>query len=67
MVAIAPTVLLYLLVTSGALVRVAASLGLGTYRVGMDVAGSLWAAALVVFLLAYGPILWRPRLGEAAA
>ncbi|HEX8842672.1 MAG TPA: NnrS family protein [Sphingomicrobium sp.] len=62
-----PTVLLYLLVTTGAIVRVAASLGIGTYRVGMDVAGTLWAGALILFLIAYGPILWRPRLGEAAA
>lgn len=63
----APTVLLYVLVTTGAIVRVAASLGIGTYRVGMDVAGTLWAGALILFLIAYGPILWRPRLGEAAA
>jgi uncharacterized protein involved in response to NO len=63
----APTVLLYLLVTTGAIVRVAASLGIGPYRVGMDLAGTLWAGALILFLIAYGPILWRPRLGEAAA
>ena len=61
------TVALYLLVTAGAVMRVAASLGLGDYRSGMDVAGTTWAAALILFLIAYGPVLWRPRLGEARA
>ena len=59
------TVALYVLVTAGAITRVVASLGIGTYRMGLDIAGTLWAAALIVFLVTYGPILWRPRLGEA--
>lgn len=63
----APTLLLYLLVTTGAIVRVAVSLGIGAYRLGIDVAGTLWGAALILFLIAYGPILWRPRLGETTA
>jgi uncharacterized protein involved in response to NO len=62
----APTVVLYLLVTAGAITRVAASLGLGNYTIAVDVAGSLWAAALILFLIAYGPMLWRPRVGETA-
>jgi uncharacterized protein involved in response to NO len=61
-----PTVALYGLVTLGALVRVAASLGLGDYQLTLDIAGTAWATALLVFLITYGPILWRPRLGEAA-
>jgi uncharacterized protein involved in response to NO len=63
----AATVALYLLVTTGAVIRVATSLGFGAYRIGIDVAGSFWAAALILFLIAYGPMLWRPRLGEATA
>jgi uncharacterized protein involved in response to NO len=59
------TVALYLLVTAGAAVRVAASLGLGDYQSGMNIAGAVWAAALILFLVAYGPVLWRSRLGEA--
>jgi len=60
------TIALYSLVTVGALVRVAASIGVGTYRLGVDIAGTLWAAALILFLVTYGPILFRPRVGEAA-
>ena len=60
----AATTLVYVLVTAGAVLRVAASLGLMNYRVGIDVAGSAWGAALLLFLIAYGPVLWRPRLGE---
>ena len=59
------TVCAYVLVTVGALVRVAASLGIGAYSVMIDVAGILWGAALLLFLIVYQPILWRPRLGEA--
>ena len=62
----ATTVALYSFVTMGALVRVAASLGVGTYRIGLEIAGTLWATALILFLVSYGPILWRPRVGEAA-
>jgi uncharacterized protein involved in response to NO len=60
----AATTLLYVLVTAGAALRVCASLGLMNYRIGIDVAGSAWGAALLLFLIAYGPVLWRPRLGE---
>lgn len=61
------TVAIYVLVTAGALMRVSAALGLGDYTVAMRGAGLAWAGALLMFLLAYGPILWRPRLGEAGA
>jgi uncharacterized protein involved in response to NO len=59
-----PTVVLYGCVTLGALLRVAASLGTGPYRLMLDISGILWAAALVMFLIVYGPMLWRPRAGE---
>lgn len=52
----------YVLVTVGAILRVAAPLGLVDYRLGMDVAGSAWIAAFLLFLLAYGPILLSPRI-----
>jgi uncharacterized protein involved in response to NO len=60
----AATVVLYLLVTAGALLRVSASLRLVDYDLGIEVAGLVWGAALVLFLIAYAPVLWRPRLGE---
>jgi uncharacterized protein involved in response to NO len=46
--------------------RVGASLSSGSYGVLLDVAGALWGVALLLFLLVYAPILWRPRLGEQA-
>ena len=52
----------YVLVTAGAVLRVAASLGLLDYRLGMDVAGSAWIGAFLLFLAAYGPILLGPRI-----
>ena len=59
------TVLTYALVTLGALLRVAASLRLIDYDMGIDVAGIAWGGAFLLFLIAYAPVLWRPRLGEA--
>lgn len=58
-----PTVALYGCATAGALLRVAASLGIGSYSLMLDISAILWAAALVLFLLVYGPMLWRPRAG----
>ena len=58
------TVAAYVLVTLGALVRVAASLGIGPYAIMLDEAGLLWGSALLLFLIVYRPILWQPRLGE---
>jgi uncharacterized protein involved in response to NO len=60
------TVLLYLLVTTGAVIRVAASLGIGNYDLALHLAGTAWGAALLTFLVAYAPVLWGPRLGESA-
>ena len=61
-----PTVALYGCVTAGALLRVAASLGIGPYSPMLDVSAILWAAGLVLFLTVYGPMLWRPRQGQPA-
>ncbi len=58
------TTFLYLLVTGGALLRVTAPLGLIDYTTGMEISAIAWAGAFVVFLSAYGPILFRPRVGE---
>ena len=60
------TTFLYGLVTLGALLRVTASLGLVDHRIGLELSGVAWAGAFVIFLFVYGPVLFRPRLGEAA-
>lgn len=59
------TVVLYGLVTLGAVLRVAAPLGLLDYTLGMEAAGLAWIAAFALFLAAYGPILFAPRVGES--
>ena len=59
------TILAYALVTLGAILRVVAPLGALSYPVGMQAAGVLWAGAFVVFLVVYGPILFRPHLDRA--
>jgi uncharacterized protein involved in response to NO len=61
----AATQAIYALVTIGAILRVAASLGVGPYMPMIHTAGLLWGASLLLFLIAYAPVLWRPRLGEA--
>lgn len=58
------TSLVYLFVTAGALVRVAAGLGLGSYSAMIYFAGVLWGTSFLLFLIAYAPVLWRPRLGD---
>lgn len=60
------TVLAYACVTIGAVLRVAASVGVGSYAIMLDVAGAFWGAALLLFLSVYLPILWSPRLGDSA-
>jgi len=49
-------------VTIGALLRVASSTGLLDYQIGMEVAGVAWMGAFLLFVIAYGPILWTSRL-----
>jgi uncharacterized protein involved in response to NO len=59
------TVVVYALVTAGAVLRVCASLGLVDFTFGIEIAGLAWGGALSLFLVAYAPVLWKPRLGEA--
>ena len=58
------TSIIYLLVTAGAALRVAAPLGAVDYTMGMEVAGLCWLGSFVLFIVSYGPILFAPRLGE---
>ena len=46
----------------GALLRIGASLDAGPFAVLLDTGGALWIVALLLFLIAYGPILWTARL-----
>jgi uncharacterized protein involved in response to NO len=57
-----PTVLIYALVTLGAVVRVATPFAILDYSIGMRVAALTWGGAFVLFLVAYAPILFRPSL-----
>jgi uncharacterized protein involved in response to NO len=58
----ASTILLYLLVTLGAALRVAAPFGVFDYMAGIELAGLAWAGAFLMFLFTYGPMLIRPRI-----
>jgi uncharacterized protein involved in response to NO len=62
----AGTIALYALVTGGAVLRVAAALGLVGYPLGMKLSALAWGGAFLLFLAVYGPILLRPRPGEPA-
>jgi uncharacterized protein involved in response to NO len=55
------TVFLYAMVTVGAALRVAASLGLLDYTLGMEISAVAWAGAFLIFLFVYGPMLFSPR------
>ena len=54
-----------MLVSLGALLRVASPLGLVDYRFAMEAAAVAWAGAFILVLGACGPILFRPRVAEA--
>ena len=56
------TIFLYLLVTLGAVLRVAAPFGLFDYMGGIELAGLAWAGAFLIFLITYGPMLLGPRV-----
>ena len=58
------TTILYILVTLGAVLRVTAPLGVIDYTLGMEVSAVAWGGAFLVFLLAYGPILFAPRADD---
>lgn len=56
------TVAIYVLVTLGALTRVAAPLAGTHYLPTLAIGGALWSLAFLTFAATYGPMLWRPRL-----
>jgi uncharacterized protein involved in response to NO len=58
------TSIIYLMVTAGAVLRVASPLGAVDYRLGMEIAGLCWLGGFVLFIVSYGPILFAPRVGE---
>jgi len=64
LVATSRTTILYCLVTLGALLRVAAGLGLIDYAIGRDAAAAAWVSAFILFLAIYGPMLFGARLGD---
>ena len=51
----------FLLLTLAAVVRVAGPFALALYRPSLYVAGSLWTAAFVAYVVVYAPILSTPR------
>ena len=59
------TLICYSLVTVGALLRVTTAIGWIDYRVGMFISGAAWLGAFLVFLAAYGPVLFGRRVDEA--
>ena len=61
------TVAIYLLVTLGALLRVAAPLLPLDYMAGIRMAGALWGAAFLLFILVYGPMALRRPPARAGA
>lgn len=60
------TVLIYVLVTVGAVLRVTAPLGLIDYTFGMQISALAWGGAFLGFALVYGRILFKPRVDEPA-
>jgi uncharacterized protein involved in response to NO len=61
------TVAAFVLVTGGAIVRIAASLGVLEYRTGLAIAGASWGGAFLLFATAYAPVLFNPRVGDGSA
>lgn len=55
------TALIYVFITIGALLRVASSLEVIPYMRGVEASALMWCAAFLLFLIAYGPLIWRPR------
>jgi len=59
-----PTVLIYVLITAGAALRVAAPFGLVDYTLGMRLSALAWGGAFLGFVIFYGPILFSRRMDE---
>ncbi len=62
-VADAAVVAIYVLVTLGALLRVAAPFAGGWYLAILSAGGGLWSAAFLLFAIRYTPVLWGRRAG----
>jgi len=60
----APTRLIYVLVTLGALVRISAEFGTDWATILLYASAALWAAAFVIFAVAYAPMLLLARTNE---
>lgn len=56
------TMLIYLLVTAGAVLRVASPFLPFDYLLTLQLAGAAWGGAFLIFVLAYGPKLFAPRV-----
>jgi uncharacterized protein involved in response to NO len=61
------TMVIFVLVTAGAIVRVGASFGALDYRLGLTIAGASWGGAFLLFAAAYAPVLFRSRVGDRSA
>ena len=60
------TVALYVLITAGALLRVASPFGWFDYMLGIQLAGMAWGGAFLLFLVAYGPFLIAAHASDPA-
>ena len=58
------TITAYLFICAGAAMRVLAPFGLVDTMLALRLAALAWGGAFLFFLIGYGPILMRPRLGE---
>jgi uncharacterized protein involved in response to NO len=56
------TTTVYVLVTTSAVARIAASVSVEGYDLLIWIAGAAWIAAFGSFLALYGPMLFRPRI-----
>jgi uncharacterized protein involved in response to NO len=56
------TTTIYVLVTTSAVARIAASVSVEGYDLLILIAGAAWIAAFGSFLVLYGPMLFRPRI-----
>ena len=59
-------VAMYLAVTLGAVLRVAAPFAGGWYLPVIACGGALWSAALLLFAARYAPVLWGLRAAASA-
>jgi uncharacterized protein involved in response to NO len=58
------TVLIYMLITAGAVLRVGTPLGLIDYTLGMRLSALAWGGAFLGFVVIYGRVLFSPRPDE---